>query len=344
MPQKNTFIHFEEALSPVGATLSAPGALQKHVGLLSKVAEASKEAAIASAAAARRAEPKVVHRFDADSEWSPATALSRKPSDLAPSSGASQTTSSEGDYASAPPSFTIRSSSGSLAGDWTPNIPEALSELPPRLTVPAKNTFVHFDPENSPVMGALKTAPAVLGQDDVIIVDHTEEAGDTEEPRELCEEPCGATLSPSSCGSWGSADSPLAPGAGSSPSSPGGSSSTTFALWRGDGLDRVEVLPKDDVSGQDAVRLSSVLACKSQALASVGAQAHGAGRCVPCLMQVRWNTRRCGAPCRFGILCNRCHEPHTMDELERAQAQMRKQRRRGSRREARSLEVDQQAA
>eukprot|EP00932_Pfiesteria_piscicida_P002788 SRR837773.12710.p3 GENE.SRR837773.12710~~SRR837773.12710.p3 ORF type:complete len:145 (-),score=45.02 SRR837773.12710:32-421(-) len=65
---------------------------------------------------------------------------------------------------------------------------------------------------------------------------------------------------------------------------------------------------------------------EGQELASLGAEGHANGQCIPCLMQVRWRAGRCKEPCRFGNLCGRCHEPHTEEELQRVQARMRKEK------------------
>mmetsp|Transcript_25610 Transcript_25610/g.55660 ORF Transcript_25610/g.55660 Transcript_25610/m.55660 type:complete len:304 (-) Transcript_25610:266-1177(-) len=63
-------------------------------------------------------------------------------------------------------------------------------------------------------------------------------------------------------------------------------------------------------------------------LSSLGAEGHRTGRCIPCLMQVRWQAGRCPEPCRFGADCGRCHELHTEEELQRIQAKMRREKKR----------------
>mmetsp|Transcript_53736 Transcript_53736/g.155026 ORF Transcript_53736/g.155026 Transcript_53736/m.155026 type:complete len:294 (+) Transcript_53736:61-942(+) len=70
-------------------------------------------------------------------------------------------------------------------------------------------------------------------------------------------------------------------------------------------------------------------AAAARCCASLGSEGHRDGRCIPCLMQVRWGAGKLSEPCRFGELCGRCHEAHTEEELQRVQAAMRKLKRRG---------------
>mmetsp|Transcript_53734 Transcript_53734/g.155016 ORF Transcript_53734/g.155016 Transcript_53734/m.155016 type:complete len:291 (+) Transcript_53734:59-931(+) len=72
-----------------------------------------------------------------------------------------------------------------------------------------------------------------------------------------------------------------------------------------------------------------VPAAAARCCASLGSEGHRDGRCIPCLMQVRWGAGKLSEPCRFGELCGRCHEAHTEEELQRVQAAMRKLKRRG---------------
>mmetsp|Transcript_64235 Transcript_64235/g.139593 ORF Transcript_64235/g.139593 Transcript_64235/m.139593 type:complete len:210 (+) Transcript_64235:132-761(+) len=69
-------------------------------------------------------------------------------------------------------------------------------------------------------------------------------------------------------------------------------------------------------------------AAATTALASIGAEGHRTGQCIPCLMQVRWMAGKCREPCRFGCDCGRCHEPHTEEELQKIQAKMRREKKR----------------
>jgi len=248
---------------------------------------------------------------------SPVMAITRKSSSVETEpSGASMTTASQGE---------VPSSSCTSVGDMTPPGREVTSpDLSLCREIPAKSTFVHFDAESSPMMGLASSAPAALEQElsapALPQLSRTAEAdgadsGDTPWCESLAS--LGSSASSSSAGSPCSATaSPTA---------------SDILLWPGDGLDRT-LAAVGDAAAQGVVRLSAILACKRAGLVSLGAQAHRVGRCVPCLMQVRWAERKYGEPCRFGFLCNRCHEPHDMEALERAQAQMRKHRRRSARR------------
>merc|ERR1719373_1495076 len=85
----------------------------------------------------------------------------------------------------------------------------------------------------------------------------------------------------------------------------------------------------DQVAAGEAVRPSHAATGLRVGMPSLGSEGHCAGQCIPCLMQVRWQAGKCAEPCRFGALCGRCHEPHTEEELQKIQAKMRKQKRKG---------------
>lgn len=181
------------------------------------------------------------------------------------------------------------------------------AELPTPVNVQQKYGFVHFD-EGCQTPGVMKTRTMPAQVRRAGLGDSDDSSGSEYE-----------TDSASSDGSWHSADS---------------AAGTDFlvcepcVIWKGEGLDRNAFLPQEEMDGQDRMRLSSLLACKlpDGRQANLGARVHALGRCVPCLMQCRFTSGRCKEPCRFGLLCNRCHEPHSEEELQKIQAQMRRLR------------------
>merc|ERR1711870_157434 len=82
-----------------------------------------------------------------------------------------------------------------------------------------------------------------------------------------------------------------------------------------------------------AVKLSETSALSSQGLHSMGALMHDQGRCCPCLMLTLHKTgvsfKR--EPCRFGLLCGRCHEDHDTKDIRELRAECRRRSRRGVR-------------
>mmetsp|Transcript_74005 Transcript_74005/g.154297 ORF Transcript_74005/g.154297 Transcript_74005/m.154297 type:complete len:227 (-) Transcript_74005:371-1051(-) len=96
-----------------------------------------------------------------------------------------------------------------------------------------------------------------------------------------------------------------------------------------------QVIAKQLASSSDAASDSSAsgstscsLCAAADAPASIGAEGHRIGQCIPCLMQVRWMAGKCLEPCRFGSQCGRCHEPHTQEDLQKVQAKMRREKKR----------------
>jgi len=63
------------------------------------------------------------------------------------------------------------------------------------------------------------------------------------------------------------------------------------------------------------MRLSSVMGAKQSGLKSLGSMGHDEGWCYPCLMECWHNSDR---PCKFGIACSRCHEPHSRRQFKKA--------------------------
>lgn len=193
------------------------------------------------------------------------------------------------------------------------------AEMPAPVTVQQKYGFVHFDEGGStpsgPGVRAIRTGPAaVLGG----------RAG-SDESSEYEDEEDDGTGSSSSDASWHSS-------AGSAAGVE--DLEAEVVIWRGDGLERDQFVPQDEMEGQDSMRLTCLLNCRTAEgkLANLGARVHTEGRCVPCLMQCRYTAGRCKEPCRFGLLCNRCHENHSEEELQKIQAQMRRLRKhKGSR-------------
>lgn len=178
------------------------------------------------------------------------------------------------------------------------------------MVVPQKNTFIHFDSaQGSPAVAKIKTSPEVSLWG--FAPDHADDGGAS---------PAGSLSSRSS---WHSADGP----GFAHPAAESDTDDVEILAWKGLGLDRCLFLPQQERgAGEDPLRLSRLLACRKAGLKNLGAQLHVRGRCVPCLMQCRWTAGRCQEPCRFGLLCNRCHEPHAEEELQRVQVQMRRLR------------------
>jgi len=83
----------------------------------------------------------------------------------------------------------------------------------------------------------------------------------------------------------------------------------------------------------EAASLSQALEVRKQELPSIGSLAHAAGQCCPCLIETMHQTGTgfAHAPCRSGLLCGRCHEPHDKKDL----TAMRYERRRAARKVAR---------
>merc|ERR1711908_152607 len=76
----------------------------------------------------------------------------------------------------------------------------------------------------------------------------------------------------------------------------------------------------------ETVALSQVTEVLKQGLASIGSSAHEAGECCPCLMETlhRTGTGFSYAPCRSGLLCGRCHEPHDKNDVTATRSGRRK--------------------
>mmetsp|Transcript_61200 Transcript_61200/g.154505 ORF Transcript_61200/g.154505 Transcript_61200/m.154505 type:complete len:878 (+) Transcript_61200:69-2702(+) len=64
-----------------------------------------------------------------------------------------------------------------------------------------------------------------------------------------------------------------------------------------------------------STRLSPVMRAKELGLKSLGSLGHEGGWCYPCLMECWHNSDR---PCKFGIACSRCHEPHSRRQFKKA--------------------------
>lgn len=127
-------------------------------------------------------------------------------------------------------------------------------------------------------------------------------------------------LSTASSGSWCSADSPL---------SDVGDADDVDAicyLTRGDALDRRCVQAPAELAGEGQLALSSVLWCARAGLPSLGARTCARGCCVPCLMQTKYFSGKALEPCKFGVLCNRCHVRHSQEAMQAVQKQMRAMR------------------
>lgn len=179
---------------------------------------------------------------------------------------------------------------------------------------PQKNGFVHFDDSSPLFVNASKTGPPLLQSswDDkevLVGVPNFRKFG------EQCED--GSVVS--STTSCGSADSSLSDDVG-----PGGVEDIVI-VSRGEALNRGGFsMQEEEATVAHACRLSELLACQRQSLPGLGSQLHSRGCCVPCLMQARFHAGKASEPCRFGALCNRCHEPHQEEELQRIQQQMRR--------------------
>jgi len=75
-----------------------------------------------------------------------------------------------------------------------------------------------------------------------------------------------------------------------------------------------------------AARLGPALAARRGCLPSIGSAGHGAGRCYPCLMEAWQHAGKAAVPCKFGLLCGRCHENHSEEQLRELRKQQRRQR------------------
>lgn len=180
-----------------------------------------------------------------------------------------------------------------------------LQQLPSPVHIQTKHGFIHYDDSETPLgtsVGHALTAPPLLCTAGTSSDEYTDDSGEESDA--------------SSRGSWCSDASEASAG------------TAQVVVWRGMGLDRNSFLPQEEMAGQEAMRFSTLLQCRrvDGQLYNIGAQLHDEGRCVPCLMQCRFVGNRCAEPCRFGLLCNRCHEPHTEEELQKIQAQMRRLR------------------
>jgi len=68
----------------------------------------------------------------------------------------------------------------------------------------------------------------------------------------------------------------------------------------------------------ETVKVSEVIQAKRMGLSSVGGLGHGGKWCSPCLMQ-HWHQEGKGKseePCKYGMLCSRCHECHTDADIK----------------------------
>jgi len=81
---------------------------------------------------------------------------------------------------------------------------------------------------------------------------------------------------------------------------------------------------------QAPVKLSQTLTLRRQGLQSVGAMMHEKGQCCPCLMQTLHETGNGfnNEPCRFGLLCSRCHETHDKKDIRDLRSECRRRDRR----------------
>lgn len=177
------------------------------------------------------------------------------------------------------------------------------AQMPSPVHVQTKHGFVHFDEDGkTPLVGHSLTMPAA------VMAGRADEESGSEYTDET----------DSSEGEYDDGESNISTE----------DADAELVVWRGIGLDRNSFLPQDEMEGQDAMRLSTLLCCRKAdgQLANLGARMHALGRCVPCLMQCRFVGGRCKEPCRFGLLCNRCHEPHSEEELQKIQTQMRRLR------------------
>jgi len=195
-----------------------------------------------------------------------------------------------------------------------------LGETPRPLMLQQRSTFSHFEEESAPSMTPIRTDSDIFFLSTFNETSWMHHTGDGE-----------MSPAPSFAGSdysCSSADSPIFFGRTLTGASCfEAEDEVDVILWRGQGLDRHEFAPPGEVTGQSCVRLSTTaLACRSSGVPNLGAQLHAQGRCVPCLMQSRWNAGKCKEECKFGLMCNRCHEPHCEEELQRIQNQMKKAR------------------
>jgi len=94
-------------------------------------------------------------------------------------------------------------------------------------------------------------------------------------------------------------------------------------------LNRNQMHAPSSAAATDAVPLSKVMEGKRCGHKSVGSSGHSIGQCIPCLMEVRYQAGKCPEPCRYELLCGRCHEAHTEEELQKIQAKMRKLKKKG---------------
>jgi len=195
----------------------------------------------------------------------------------------------------------------------TPPWPSALwSGTAVSAVMPRKNTFIHFDADDkSPAVAKIRTSPEAS-----LLWGGGGGGGAAAPPPPQpprCSHPAPAESYESSPCSSACSDQ---------------DDDVTFVLGKRGAMDRWSIPTEESWGGQSAVRLSSVLAQKRAGHASAGSELHAWGRCLPCLMQCRYASGRCTEPCKFGHLCNRCHEDHGEDELQHIQCQMRRQRRR----------------
>jgi len=111
-----------------------------------------------------------------------------------------------------------------------------------------------------------------------------------------------------------------------------GAAATRILLGAGDAAKRntMEPDPQYEMHQSAAsLKLSSVLEVKRRGLQSIGSLAHASGECCPCLMTSWYHEKKAiGEPCKFGLMCGRCHEEHDPKEV----TAFRRQRRREARR------------
>mmetsp|Transcript_69324 Transcript_69324/g.174725 ORF Transcript_69324/g.174725 Transcript_69324/m.174725 type:complete len:247 (+) Transcript_69324:74-814(+) len=185
------------------------------------------------------------------------------------------------------------------------------AETPP-VEIQQKNTFVHFEDPKTPAAPPVHSAPdkTVFLAPPCTTMTESVQSTDSVRP----------DLS-SSVATFRTGLSSVQSSVGTMPSDTPGQ-----VVVGNNPLNRMNVQQNANSALTGAVQLSDVVTAKRAGMASVGSDGHCSGRCVPCLMQVRWLAGKCDEPCKFGALCARCHEDHTEEELHQVQVQMRKEK------------------
>jgi len=108
-----------------------------------------------------------------------------------------------------------------------------------------------------------------------------------------------------------------------------GDATTQLVLGVDRAVERGSMGPAAQREFVEEVALSKVTEVLRQGLASIGSSAHKAGQCCPCLMETLHKTGSgfSHAPCRSGLLCGRCHEPHEKKDVTAIRTLRRKRAR-----------------